>query len=219
MKEHISIRVQVALGLLCVVFSILVGVFVAHNNIQDFEEAIRIRLVEQRSVLISLAELTDSNGADESISQIITDCSRRNEYESLLITLDTLSQRELLTLQTLSDSCGGFYSERKALMVAKFERELESYKDLITLLTLLTRTDIDIYELSRWNELFLLEKNRSTLLTDQNLLQEKIITLLISGATPTSVSVQKLVAEAREIAQLLMTNGQTIDSIRESLNR
>jgi len=219
MKEYLNNRLYTALVLLILAGAVVIGAVVSHYNQRDLEMVLRANLEEQRGYLYRLAVITDSNGADEAISRIVVDCPRRTEFESLLVALATLPKKDLVTLQTLFESCGSFYAERKALMVEKLERELESYMDLIALLKILTTNTVDIYEETVWSEIVSLEKERSMLLIDQLELQEKIISALISGATVSGKEVSTLVGEAQNVSNLLTVAGQRVDVLREAVVR
>ncbi len=217
MKDYLNNRLYTALALLILAGAVVIGAVVSHYNQRELETIIMVSLEGKRAYLHELALITDSNGADEAIGRIVVDCGRRSEFESLLISLATLSKKELVTLQGLFESCGSFYAERKALMVEKLERELESYTEYLSLLAILTTNKRSIYEETKWVELVSLEKERSTLLTDQMVLQEKIISALISGATVGGKEVGALVGEAQGVGDLLMVAGQKIDALREDV--
>ncbi len=217
MQEYLNSRLYTALALLIIGVAVITGAMVSHYNTRELESIVRNDLEHQRSYLYELAVLTDSNGADEAIGRIIVDCPRRTEFETLLISLGTLPKKELVTLQGLFESCGSFYEARKALMVEKLERELKNYTELLKLLQILTTNNIDVYEESKWTQLVSLENERSTLLTDQMILQEKIISALISGASVGGKEVSALVGEAQGVGELLMVAGQKIDSLRQSI--
>jgi hypothetical protein len=70
----------------------------------------------------------------------------------------------------------------------------------------------------RWRELVSLEKTRSTLLNDQEVIQSKIISLLISGSTIYSKDIIGLVHDASEIGQLLGVHDHKIDELRQTLS-
>lgn len=219
MKGNMTIRNIVSLQLFVLVCAVVLGVWVSHFKERTVERKITSYIASQEERLHELATITDRNGADEAIETIIADCPRRDEYESMLIALGTLSKKDLVTLQTLFDSCGNFYAERKALMVSKLERELESYRDYIELYGILRTPDAYTERLHIWDELVTLEKARSTLLTDQSILQAKILTLLISGSSVTGKEVSGHVSEARQIEELLGVQDHTIDELRASLKK
>ncbi len=217
MKERLQNHILIASILLFVALAFVLGTWFVHFNQRELESAIRSQIGEERTTLMTLADITDRNGADDIIAATIADCSRRDEYESLLVKLSVLSKKELLTLQNLFEGCGSFYAERKALMVGKMERELQNYDDLITLLGTLSQHDLTSYNLDVWRELVTLERTRSTLLSDQKDIQADIISALILGESVSGERVSSLVVEAQEINQLLTVHDRQIDEKREKL--
>ena len=217
MKEHLQNHIFVATLLVFMSLSLIVGTWFVHYNQSSLETKLRTELNLEREKLMSLAEITDRNGADAVIETIIVDCQRRSEFESLLVELDTLSPKELITLQTLYESCGSFYTERKALMVSKLEREYEVYTRLITLLSTLTSHGLESYEQATWQELIDIEKSRSALLTDQTRIQADIITSLIVGESVQGQKVKELVREAGEIYDLLGVHARQAKEKRDLL--
>lgn len=214
MKENLQRHILVSIILLGIALVFIGGTWFVHHNQRVMEAQVRAMLEEELSYMRTLAEITDRNGADDITETIINDCPRRNEYEGLLNALATLTKRDLIAVQTLSESCSSFYSERKALMVSKLEREFAQYSKLLTLLATLSERDIDLYHEKDWEELVTLEKSRSTALRDQEYLQNDIITALISGASVQSAEVTTLVRDAQDIGELLVVYNQRIDEIR-----
>lgn len=202
-----------------ILFAVILGVAAWYVNFSQhkIENALQKLIQEKSQTLINLSEITDRNGADDVISQIISDCSRRNEFETQLNNLASLDERELLSLQNLIEACGGFYAERKALMVSKLEQEFLSYSEIVELSLLLSDHQAHLYHVDTWNELVDLEKTRSTLLVEQKVIQEKIISNMIQGLSIHSPEVKKLVSDAQEIEVFLTVYGKKIDEIRQSL--
>lgn len=219
MIQNLRNHIFVATFLILAVIAIAIGAWFVSWNQREVETQIRAELEAIRTIMVDTATRTDNNGADEFISSIITDCSRRSEFEALLVKLDTLSPKELITIQTLFESCGDFYPERKALMVAKLERELQSYSNLLTLLSTLTTRDISSYKEALWTELVNLEKERSALLSEQYMIQADIIEALIRGERVSGETVQTLVHDGSEVNQLLSVTARRITEKRESLNQ
>lgn len=207
----------VSFHLLLVALAVSLGAFVAHYNQERVVATMYAQLDAQRAILYELALITDRNDADEVISKIINDCPRRAEFESLLNQLGTLSKKELVTVQNLYESCGGFYAERKALMVSRLVRELDVAKQLYALLVLVDGTVPEAYQLEVWESLTQLEQSRSELLTNQSEIQSRIITLLISGHTVGSSDVRTLVDEAQDIAEILNVRNHEIDKLHGQL--
>ena len=210
---------MISLTLLLIAVALILGAWVADSNQKKVEEKIVEQIISAESGMLQLATLTDRNGADEDISQIVSDCSRRTEYEELLTSLESLSKKDLVAAQNLFESCGKFYTERKALMVSKLEREFEIYSTFVSILKEL-REDKEIdRHAGLWSNLITLEKDRSTFLSDQNHIQAKIITLLISGSTVSSKELVELIRDAGEINDLLGVSDHKIDALRASLEQ
>ncbi len=214
MKENLQKHALVSLILLGIALVFVGGTWFVHHNQRTMEAQVRTMLDEEQAYIATLANITDSNGADSLVQTIVSDCPRRSEYEGLLNSLATLNKRDLLSVQTLGESCGNFYAERKALMVAKLEREFEQYTKLLTLLSTLTDHDVNLYHEKEWEEIISLEKSRGTALRDQERLQSDIVTALISGASVQSTEVTTLVRDAQDIGELLVVYNQRIDEIR-----
>lgn len=214
MKENLQKHVIVSMVLFGIALVFVGGTWFVHHNQRAMETQVRTMLKEELEYMRTLAEITDQNGADDVTESIISDCPRRNEYEELLNSLATLTKRDLIAVQGLSESCGSFYAERKALMVSKLEREYTQYTKLLTLLAMLSEQDIELYNEKMWEEIVMLEKSRSTALRDQENLQSEIISALISGASVQSIQVTKLTQDAQDISELLVVYNQRIDEIR-----
>lgn len=217
MKDYLQTHLHIASHLVVLALALAVGAGYAEYSNRDIESYIHERITKQEAVLLELSEITDRNGADVITEKIIADCPRRNEYEALLTKLGSLLKKDLIVLQGLSESCGSFYEERKALMVAKMDRELTALIEYTDVLRILNTKAADGVELDTWKQIVALEKVRSTLLIDQNIIQENIITALISGATVQSTQVADFVHEAEEINQLLSVHDQMIDEQRKKV--
>ncbi len=217
MKNYFTKDVLISVHLVIFALTLIVGTLVVHFREETTATELRKKITEQNSILMDLAIITDRNGSDEALAKILQDCSRRNEYEALLIQLGTLEKKELITIQNLHESCGLFYAQQKALMVQKLKREMQSYHDLITLYALFDNR-VGLYKEDAWNELLVFEEARSTLLFDLGTIQEKIVTGLISGTKPQNAEIQNLVRDAQEMSELLGVHDRKIDEIRESLN-
>ena len=214
MQHQLSRHIQVAIVLLLLATAVGVGAWVAHRNQKNAADTL-MQYIEKIEVrMFELAELTDRNGVDRATEDILSDCPRRGEYETLLNNLGKLSQKELIAVQGLFESCGSYYAERKAVMVSKLDREFEAYAAYIDLLLLLGNTDAYSAERKEWEDLIALEKKRSTLLRDQKEIQSDIIARLISGSSVQSKEVMQNVQEAQEIAELLAADDQHIDVLR-----
>lgn len=214
MKNFLQTHIEIAVHLTLIACAIVVGTLVTHYQQKEVTAQIDAKISTQEKYLFELAEIIDRNGADAAISSIISDCPQRNEYETHLNALGTLSKKELVIAQALFENCGGFFSEQKALMVAKLERELLFLEDLVALRSVFGDIPKIKENTAEWRTLVTHEQTRSALLHDQQLLQAKIITLLISGSLPTSNEVQLLLVDANEIYDLLGVHDYKIDEVR-----
>lgn len=217
MKRFLNIHFMLAVHLVAVALVIVIATWSVHAAKGEARAILEDTIETQMESLSELAIIIDSNGADEVVSRIISDCPNRAKFESLLVKLGTLSHKDLLETQKLFDSCGGFYSERKALMVSRFEREYTILKNTISLLQALENKEDLPYSLENWNRLIELEVKRSDMLTEQTEIQETIIVELIAGSTSTSAEVRDLVKRAQELGQSLEVLGKQIDEVRKSV--
>lgn len=179
---------------------------------KQFEHALTQSAEKHAASLARLATITDNNEADEYTSDILRDCPQRAEFESLLSGLGTASKRDLIATQQLFESCGSFYAERKALMVGRMEDEYRALEEATSLLTILGDLDVATRKSLRLAELIELERTRSALLTEQVLIQENIISALISDAG--MAVVQTHVDRAHEVNKSLTILDAQIDELR-----
>ncbi len=217
MKDSLRTHIHIATHLLVIAIAIILGAWFAHFSNRAIETTVQEQVNAQKRELFELAEITDRNGANTSMDGVIEDCTRRSEYESLLVKLGSLSKKDLVSVQNLFESCGSFYSERKALMVFQLSDALKNLHEKNELLTSLNVEPIPQKDLEEWEKLVTLEKKRSSLLTDQTDIQAKIISALISGSTAHTVDVVSLVNDAQQIAELLTVHDHEIDTLRNSL--
>jgi hypothetical protein len=181
----------------------------------QIEMAVHERIVATTEHIMSLALVTDRNGADELTERIVSDCPRRTEFENLLNMLNTATRKDLISAQQLFESCGSFYAERKALMVAQLEREYTLLENDLALLNILRDLTPEEEALRTWKEIVELEIMRSSLLSEQTALQADIIRLLIEGSA--SSRIQELVRQAQELGQSLSVTDAQIDALRTNI--
>ncbi len=210
---------MISLHLVVIAVSITLAAWFTHAGAERATSIIEGVISDQADTMVSLAAVTDGNGADPTIAAIITDCPKRAEFEILLGRLGSLNHRDLLEVQQLFDSCGNFYAERKALMVSRFERELEIYRQYVSVLKEFDEEADQTAQILEWESFVLKERERSELLAEQTTIQGSIIQLLISGATASSKSVITEVNRAREIQETLAVLDRQIDDVRTSLSK
>lgn len=217
MKRYLTTHIMISVHLLIIVMVIVIAAWASDRTARAQEQLLKEHIGSVKTNLVTLAETTDRNDADATTAAIIVDCPRRREFEDSLNRLATLSRRELIDAQQLFESCGSFYAARKALMVARLEREYEVYGDYVTLLSKFNENAPTETKMNDWRVLIDNEQTRSDLLTKQTAIQSEIIRLLISGATPSSKTVTTETGAAYELLQSLTVLDRQIDDIRSRL--
>lgn len=217
MKRYLTTHIMITVHLLIVVAVIVAAAWATDRTARAQEQLLRERIAAEHAVLLTLAETTDRNDADEVTAAIIVDCPRRDEFDTALNNLATLPRRGLIDAQQLFESCGSFYASRKALMVARLDREFEVYGDYVALLTELNEDAKVDAKLDDWQRLIDSEHARSELLSKQTEIQAEIIRLLIGGATASSKTVTNETGVAYELLQSLTVLDRQIDEIRSKL--
>lgn len=213
-------------NLLAFVLGVVVIYFITNavvgERLGTVREQVQLTIAEQQSILTSVAEVTARGGADEVVSSIITDCStaERAQFDRLLSSLDRgLTQAQLSELARLFDRCGGFFAERKAVMVARLEREMEVFRDYVALLNSITGQDLaDEYEVAEWQSLVTEEKRQSQLFSRLVELQGDIITTLEAGNQPSSEAITELLTEVQEVRETLAVATMQAAELRSSLS-
>lgn len=212
-----------------VLISALVGVVVlyslvtliVHNRLNTLEQETRLRIADQQSTLIAIAETTARNGADTVTESIVKDCSvdERSEFDTLLGKLDAgLSQSQLTTLERLFGRCGPFFSERKSVMVSRLVREIEVYESYVSLLSTVTGEELSKpFNVPNWQALAAEEQKQSALFAELVSVQDKIITMLLSGSVSNSTDMQAVLQRAHEIQETLIVAGKQTATLRAEL--
>lgn len=219
--SHFKIHIRTIITFSLFVFL----VFLAASTYMRFERdnyalQTRVKIAEQETTLAAIAELVNRDGADAVVEQIILDCSPQNRerFDTLLSNLAELHGTQLVEVEQLFNACGNFFAERKAVMVARLEREYEVYKDLIEILALADKKAGTVaYDVGLWGELVSLEKERSTLSSQLVDLQGRIITSLLDGESVESDAMQLLLVEGKQTREKLFELSAKINTLRESL--
>lgn len=217
MKEILSRHKYITGALIVLAGSLVIGSWMAHRGQEKFLSALNADIATTRALLATRAQITDRNGADDVIAGIVTDCSRRNEFDALLITLGTLSKQDLLLAQSMFESCGTFFPIQKALMVSRLEETYHTYITLLDLRKTLPGEGGAGDDRALWDEVVTYEKSRSDLISEQAKLQKQIINALVQGSRPESADVRKMVSDAQEDAQLISVYDKQIDGARATL--
>jgi hypothetical protein len=215
--------VSLMIGVVLVVS--LLGYFIVTAAIDKRLEVLQLEtkvlIEEQKTLLTSIAEITARNGADELTERIIKDCSvtERVRFDNLLSSLDKgLARTELVELERLFGRCGGFFAERKAIMVSRMSREYEVLEILVHQLSNLTGADATSeYQLANWKELSDLELKQSDLFSSLVSLQDNIITVLLEGNTASSQDITKILQEVSTVQQTLSVVNMQASTVRSGL--
>lgn len=205
-------RVGVVFGMIILGF-VIVNVAV-NERLSDLQLQTEVLIAEQKTTLVAIAEATGRNGADSVTERIIRDCTvtERTAFDDLLSRLNRGLQRsELVELERLFGRCGSFFAERKAVMVARLQREFEIYTTFVDQLSNLSGSDMSSrYNVSDWKLLAEYEQKQSDLFNDLVVGQDNIISTLLTGKQATSPEIIEILESVQTTQQTLMvTNAQT----------
>lgn len=211
-------------AVLFVVFALLsyvLIVIIVEEKLEDLHNQVEVQIKDQQSLLATIAETTARNGADTITEAIVRDCSlvERTSFDDLLERLDKgLSTSELTVLERLFGRCGSFYSERKAVMVARLSREIEVYGSYVEQLKAISnKKTVDSYQVETWQHLAQVEKTQSAQFAALVAQQEKIIATLLSGKSATSPEIKSILIEVKETQQTLTSSNAEAATIRTEL--
>jgi hypothetical protein len=208
----------------CILAATLVYFLVTNlteNRFQNLESQTRLLISQQQSILATIAETTARNGADSVTEQIVKDCSlsERLTFDTLLGDLDSgLTQVQLIELERLFGRCGGFYSERKSVMVSRLAREIEVYETYVNQLGTVLDTDVaEEFHIAQWNKLAQEEQKQSKLFFQLVNKQDQIITTLLSGKSANSTEIEEILREVNEIQGTLVVTNTQVANVRSEL--
>jgi hypothetical protein len=195
--------------------------FVVKEKLEDHRTQLQLQISEQEKLLATVAETTARNGADKVTESIVKDCSvtERTDFDTLLSQLDkSLSLSDLTKLERLFGRCGSFYAQRRAVMVAKFEREIEVLEAYVTQLqTISDEKTIEKYQLQMWKELAIAEKKQSELFNTLVQQQDQIIGTLLEGKSPSSIEIREILTSVSETQESLFVASKQAASLRAVL--
>jgi len=207
-----------------IIFAIAVyglATYFANQRTAELESQTELLISEQQTILATIAEITARNGADAVTESIVRDCTaaERSSFDSLLGNLNNdLTRTQLVELERLFGRCGGFYSERKSMMVSRLGREIEIYETYVNQLSLITGTnEAKSYNLEQWRELAAAEKKVSELFSNLVTQQDEIITVLLSGSSPRSDELQMILREVNETQETLTVTNTQVSRLRADL--
>ena len=210
----------VSIGLMTLGILFFAVSYYVQNQQAEYVSMMKVLIAQQETTLTSIAEVTDRNGADAVVAGIIQDCEfeDRKRFDELLSTLSTLQQSELIEIDNLFNACGDFYAQRKALMVARLEREYEVYRDYVDLLNVVdSKVEEITYPTQKWNDLVSLEMTRSELSLELVSIQKDIIDALLNKVKATSDEMKEKITQAQVVRDNLSLVGVKIDTLREDI--
>jgi len=218
MKNSLHQHAQIAIHLSIFAAVLMLSSYISHTKTAHVRETLVASIKQNEQTMMQFSELTDSNSADEETLRIITDCSRRTDFESLRLRISTLSKQDVLSLQSMYEKCGSYYPTQKAIMVSKLKKEFEFYLASLNIYRNLSKNSDISKNKFNFEQIIQLEEQRSMLLAEQNVILAQIITQLVSGKNATSKSVTDLLARDKDIVDLLTVTDQQIDRYRADIN-
>lgn len=203
---------------------LLVGVLIIITNVYLGNGTLRMvvdeRIETQIATVESLAEITDRNGADEVVSEIIRDCNQtdRRRFDELMTKLnESIRRTELLELQTLFGSCGDFYAVQKASMVARLDREVALLAEYLSIAAISEPAAPLVARISDWERVVELEYEQASTFVELSNIERELIESLVAGKSLQSEELQEMLTTARAIQSRQETLNIEIDTLRASL--
>ncbi len=204
---------------LLLAFASVGGILIARERLAELRGELLVQASEQRTLLNTIAETTARNGADTVTERIVIDCTvdERTKFDSLLSRLnDGLPKSDLAVLERLFGRCGSFYAQRKAVMVARLEREVEVYANYVAQLQEVGGVDTEEYKLTVWQSLVEDEKIQSKEFGSLVAQQDSIISALLAGRSPASPEIVSILEEVKRVQQALgSANTNALEKRRE----
>jgi hypothetical protein len=220
-KLSTTVIVQILACLVAAVVLFALVRYIVAERFADLELETKVLITEQAGLLATIAETMARNGADQVTEQIIRDCSvsERTAFDTLLSRLNTgLSRSELTELERLFGRCGNFYAERKSVMAARLEREVEIYDMFVEQLANISGTHAaESYSVTKWRELVELERKQSNLFSELVTTQDQIITTLLTGKSATSPEIVQILENAQSIQETLIVTSAQAAEVRAAL--
>jgi hypothetical protein len=193
----------------------------ATRRIESLSETLRAQIENQEALLMTTAELTARNGADEVTESIVRDCptKERTQFDRLLGQLNTgLNASELREVERLFWLCGGFTAERKLMMVARLSREIEVYENYVAQLKAITsESAVEVYPVNDWKQLAADEKKQGQLFNELVNLQGKIISTLLEGRNINSDEIVAILTEVKEKQEALLVANKQAGELRSKI--
>ncbi len=221
MNRQFHLKTVVLGAFILFAFAYVGGILIARERLSDLRSELLVQAGEQQTLLTTIAETTARGGADAVTEEIVKDCSidERTQFDALLGRLDAgLSQSELSTLERLFGRCGSFYAQRKSVMVARFEREVEVYGNYVDQLEQVGGVDVEDFKVVLWEQLVEDEKKQSAEFTALVENQDKIISSLLTGKSAASPEIKTILDEVKRVQQSLTDASISASEKRRTLD-
>lgn len=216
-----TIAKTITVALIGAVIGYLAVSYFTDETLDQYRLTIVENVAAQEQRMTSIAVTTSRNGADALVESIVRDCPtvERVRFDTLLGELNNrLSQAELSELERLFGRCGSFFAERKAMMVARLQREVELYRTFVEQLAVLSSGNVtNEYEVDEWEQLAANELRISGLFNRLVVLQDSIIQTLLAGESPESETMQELLTEVNEVQETLAVTNMQTNALRTEL--
>ncbi len=180
------------------------------------------QIAKQDLLISQIVELLRTNSADEVTKRIVVDCNttERSRFDTLLERLSgTISPAEISELESLFHKCARFYADRKSIMAARLEREVEIYGEYVRMYGFLNESAAAELEprVNLWNQIVAAELALAENFNRLVALQEEIILALKNGQARDSVDIQGTLDEVTDIRVEMATLSKQVETLRSEL--
>jgi Na+-transporting NADH:ubiquinone oxidoreductase subunit NqrC len=174
---------------------------------------------EQHTAMLEQAALIDRSSATPSVRAVVRDCNAadREQFDTLLSNLESLSPAELITIETLFLECGDYFAQTRAVMTLVLEEQLQQLRHTAQLLAAVPSAEQPSELITAWEELVVHEKERASLDMELVRSQRQIIAALRDGVAQDSEEIVRYLNEANETRESLTFVGLEIDAMREDV--
>lgn len=209
-----SLKAKIVIQVLFIALLVVGLLWYLRASQNEVKMTIETQLEESKERLVELANTAGNTRVGE-MQQVVTDCSQRDRYESLLQDLRALSAAELNEVRSLHQACGGYFSTVRLFMAHKLETQVMEYERQLALYkNVAYSNDLSEYKLEEWRSLASKESARAGLLKEQNAIQGQIINAFADGD---QVRVDELLEKAQAINGSLNVTSIQINNERAAL--
>jgi hypothetical protein len=216
---------QLVIGFLLLVVTLTTVTILTRTWMQNQQK----RLVTEITQKISEQELKISNHAalmstasvDQTVERLFVDCRERNRFDTLLDALSTtMPIGELNELSAMYDRCASYFPNRRLVMVARFEREVEVLSEYLSLHRATTGRENEAQQnrLAVWKQIAEAEAEIAKQFSLQVDVQRSIIAHLKAGKNERSPEITDALAEAQSIVTQITYQQGLIEKYRQQLN-